>query len=436
MARTTEKSRPEGREPIVGSGVGTADASSSQRRHRLLRERWRHVADLAAAAAGMAGAVVGRGRGGPGHLVAASSGLTAAEVEGLLPLAGRLAGEAAHCIPDVSKAGNPLGPQLMACGFCGYAAAPIVPPESAPFGTIVAVDRQGGSDAVRAVAVLQSAARIMQDELAMVNALDYGESTIRRLGKELADLDMARVLADRESAAKSSFLAAMSHELRTPLNAIIGFSEVLKDQIFGPMGRADYVEYAADIHESGRHLLSLINDVLDMSKIEANRMQIEPEWLELEAVLRTGVKLVALQARKRRVSIAFAVEEPKIKVHADERALKQILFNLLSNAVKYTEENGSVTVGGRRSTDGGTSVIVADTGIGIAADDLNRLLRPFERANNRIDLTHQGFGLGLALVNNLIQLHGGGLHIDSAVGVGTTVTVTFPNTSAAHPPSG
>ncbi len=378
----------------------------------------------------MAGAVVGRGHGSRVYLMAASASLTAAEIDGLLPLAGRLAGEAAHCIPDVSKGGVAMGPQLSACGFRGYAAAPVVRQDGQPFGAIVAVDRDGRANAIRAVSAMQGAARILQEELAMVNALDYSESTIRRLGKELADLDIARVLADRESAAKSSFLAAMSHELRTPLNAIIGFSEVLKDQIFGPMGRVDYVEYAADIHESGRHLLSLINDVLDMSKIEANRMQIEPEWLDLEGVLRTAVKLVTLQARKRGVSIAFAVEEPKIRVYADERALKQILFNLLSNAVKYTEENGSVTVGGNRSSDGGTSVVVADTGVGIATDDLSRLLRPFERANNRIDLTHQGFGLGLALVNNLTQLHGGCLDIDSTVGVGTTVTVTFPKPSA------
>ena len=237
---------------------------------------------------------------------------------------------------------------------------------------------------------------------------------------------MARVLADRESAAKSNFLAAMSHELRTPLNAIIGFSEILKDEILGPVGRADYVEYAAGIHESGRHLLSLINDVLDMSKIEANRMQIEPEWLELEAVLKTAVKLVTLQARKQGVSIAVSVDDPKVRAYADERALKQILFNLLSNAVKYTEEKGHITVAGRRSADGGTAVIVADTGVGIAESDLSRLLRPFERANNRLDLTHQGFGLGLALVNDLTQLHSGSLDIDSAVGVGTTVKVTFP----------
>ncbi len=265
--------------------------------------------------------------------------------------------------------------------------------------------------------------------LGLVDVLQLQLAAVRRqalLDRALAESRREAAMARRESAAKTNFLAAMSHELRTPLNAIIGFSEIMKDQLFGPLGSGTYVEYAADVHDCGRHLLSLINDVLDMAKIAAHRMAIEVEWLNVEAALNHAVRMVMTMAHKRGIVISVSADPPALRILADDRALKQILFNLLSNAVKYSHPNGAVSVHGQHLPDGSVSITVEDRGVGMDQEQIDRLFRPFERADNRFDDTHQGIGLGLALVNNLVTLHGGAITIESTPGEGTRVTARFP----------
>jgi two-component system, cell cycle sensor histidine kinase PleC len=216
----------------------------------------------------------------------------------------------------------------------------------------------------------------------------------------------------------------MSHELRTPLNAIIGFSEMMTKEIFGPVGHARYSEYAGDIHNSGEHLLSLINDILDMSKIEAGKMSLQPEPLLPGELVRQCIRLISARADEKRIAVRMEGEDlPEIE--ADPRALKQVVLNLMSNAVKFTPEGGKVVVRGFEAKDG-IVLQVADTGIGIAADDLPRLGRPFEQIESQHAKSYQGSGLGLALSKSLIELHGGTLRIDSALGKGTTVSFTLP----------
>lgn len=417
---------PERDPPTDGTSLWTADDAAG----RSLADRWRGIAELVAAGTGMTGAIIARCDGEHRRVVAVSAALSADRVRDLVCL-GRLAPAATvRAVTDTRGSDQPVDAAMARAGFASYATITIAAPDDRPLGMIAAVDRARNGDVRRVTGVLRTAAALLEDDAAMLDALARTRATVKRLRLAISDAEMGRLLADRENAAKSSFLAAMSHELRTPLNAIIGFSEILKDQLFGPIDRADYVQYANDIHESGCHLISLINDVLDVAKIEANRVEIDPEWLDMAETLNTGVKLVSVQARKRGLSIEAEACQPGLCIYADERTLKQILFNLLSNAVKYTDEGGRVTVGGHAADDGGAVIVVADSGVGIPPDALKRLVRPFERVDNRFDTTHQGFGLGLALVSKLTKLHGGTLDIDSTVGVGTRVTVTFPPPAA------
>ena len=247
------------------------------------------------------------------------------------------------------------------------------------------------------------------------------------------ELEKARVAAEQASDAKSSFLASMSHELRTPLNAILGFSEILRDQMYGPLGHEKYLEYARDIHGSGEHLLELIKDILDISKIEAGRMEVEPRMVEVAAVIRDATRLMTEPADLRELDLRVDLPDPALRVWVDDRALRQILLNLLSNAVKFTPPGGRVTVSAR-AVDleesggwGGVEIAVSDTGIGIPADQISRVLQPFERIDNRYSRAAGGTGLGLALVRGLVELHRGRVAIDSRVGLGTTVAVWFPS---------
>jgi two-component system cell cycle sensor histidine kinase PleC len=225
---------------------------------------------------------------------------------------------------------------------------------------------------------------------------------------------------------KSQFLANMSHELRTPLNAIIGFSDMMKGQLLGPIGSVRYIEYARDIHSSGTHLLSLINDVLDMSKIEAGRYTIHPEPLDAAEMLRTCERLVRVRASEAGVALGIAAAQ-ELPLSADARALKQILLNLLTNAIKFTPSGGSVSQSAGRENDG-IVFRVSDTGCGIPAEDLPRIGRRFEQVDNALTRKGEGTGLGLALCRALVDLHGGTLTLESTVGVGTTVTVWLPLT--------
>ncbi len=236
------------------------------------------------------------------------------------------------------------------------------------------------------------------------------------------EINKARETAESANRTKSRFLATMSHELRTPLNAIIGFSDMLKSELFGPMGPR-YKEYSELIHESGTLLLDLINDILDMSKIEAGKFELALETFNVGEAVETSARLLKAKAEQNGLTLAVTAGAPA-PIRADKRAVKQILINLIANAIKFTPRGGSVTVS---SADAGDHVVltVADTGVGIPEADLPRLGRPFEQATQDASLTKAGTGLGLALVRSLAQLHGGELTIDSTVGRGTTVTVTL-----------
>ena len=237
----------------------------------------------------------------------------------------------------------------------------------------------------------------------------------------------ARDEAVAANIAKSTFLANMSHELRTPLNAIIGFAEIMRRQMFGPLGSEQYADYAHLIHESGQLLLELISDVLDMAKIEAGKLELNFERLPLSLVIEDCLRLIEDRARQNGVSLKTSLSDAVPAVEADRRALKQILLNLLSNAVKFTMRGGCVTVRTCLS-DKGLLLSVEDDGVGIPAGDLPRLGNPFEQARTDATLSAGGAGLGLALVRALAERHGGRLRIESEEGLGTTVKVWLPLT--------
>jgi cell cycle sensor histidine kinase DivJ len=235
----------------------------------------------------------------------------------------------------------------------------------------------------------------------------------------------ARDAALSASRAKSRFLANMSHELRTPLNAIIGFSEVMTREMFGPVGSARYQEYSRLIHESGGHLLELINGVLDMSKIEAGKFELYEELFVLEDAVESAVRFVRMQAERGGVVLRTHIAPGARTIFADKRAIKQILVNLLSNGVKFTPRGGEVQV--RVSVDArGLELAVSDTGVGIAPADVQRLGQPFEQVEGEHVRSKEGTGLGLALVKGLAAMHGGDAQLESVLGEGTTVRVRLP----------
>jgi cell cycle sensor histidine kinase DivJ len=247
------------------------------------------------------------------------------------------------------------------------------------------------------------------------------------------ELEEARLQAEQQNAGKSRFLANMSHELRTPLNAIMGFSDIMRQRLFGPMSER-YAEYADLIHESGSHLLELINDVLDMSKIEAERFELAREEFDARDAISAVLRLMRGQADRAGVHLKADLSAQSLEVEADRRAIKQIAFNLISNALKFTPKGGAVTVTAQPAGEA-LEIVVTDTGVGISPQDLMRLGRPFEQAGDA-DHRQAGSGLGLSLVRAFARLHGGEMTIDSALGEGTTVTVRMPVLLAAaqaHP---
>jgi len=248
----------------------------------------------------------------------------------------------------------------------------------------------------------------------------------------MAELVMAKLESDRgreqaEAAnrAKSQFLANMSHELRTPLNAILGFSEIISSRIFEKDGERT-VEYAGLIHSSGKHLLALINDILDLAKIEAGRWQLQEKELSLHAVASDALQQLTWRAQNDHIILENGIDPALEPVFADERSIKQILLNLLSNAVKFTPEDGTVRVFAHRQADGSMLVGVSDTGIGIAAEDQAKVFDSFGQGKHDVAIADKGTGLGLTIVKGLAEAHGGSVRLESQVGIGTTVTLRLP----------
>jgi two-component system, cell cycle sensor histidine kinase PleC len=264
--------------------------------------------------------------------------------------------------------------------------------------------------------------------MATIHDLSVARKAEQERARELVELNRKYMReterAEGASRAKSEFLANMSHELRTPLNAIIGFSELMESALFGPLGSERYEEYIRDIHVSGNYLLGVINDILDMSKIEAGQFSIDREEIDLCPLIREAVKVISLQAAQKSIIVDTNIPD-SIKLYADRRAIKQIALNLLSNAVKFTGQGGRISVRARNLS-GALVLTIEDNGCGIPKDALTKLGRPFEQVQNQFTKTHTGSGLGLAISRSLAELHGGALKIRSTEDVGTIVSVRVP----------
>ncbi|MGF1611544.1 MAG: ATP-binding protein [Kiloniellales bacterium] len=255
----------------------------------------------------------------------------------------------------------------------------------------------------------------------------YFEGTVLDITerKRAEEASLRAIEAEAANRTKSEFLAALSHELRTPLNAIIGFSEMMKRATFGPLGSSRYAEYSKDIHDSGIHLLNLINDLLDLSKIEGKKYQLGDDTIVVPAFIPDVVRLIIPDASRERISIELDIYDELPALRADSRAVKQMMLNLLSNAVKFTPQGGRVVVSAR-CDDESLRLMVQDNGIGIEPQDIDKVLTPFGQIEGRGKESMKGTGLGLTIVKSLIELHGGRIEIDSAPGHGTTVSLVFP----------
>ncbi len=290
------------------------------------------------------------------------------------------------------------------------------------------VERRAADGGVITVGVDITPLKRKEEELArnerrLSDALSRAESQEYRIKALAREAHEERQKAEEASRAKSTFLANMSHELRTPLNAVIGFSEIMAKELFGPIGNPQYKQYSTDIFDSGNHLLELINDILDMAKIEAGKLTLSPKPLDPSVAIEQAVRLTKRKAEEKGLSVVVDAEElPEIE--ADHRAIKQILLNLLSNAVKFTDQ-GAIMVHARANPQALTLRVV-DTGCGIPPEHLPRLARPFEQVEEELTRNNSGTGLGLALTKSLTEMHGGKLAIQSEVGRGTIVTVTLP----------
>ena len=250
-----------------------------------------------------------------------------------------------------------------------------------------------------------------------------------------AALRQAKEQADAASRAKSEFLGTMSHELRTPLNAIIGFTEIMKEGVMGPLDNPHYRSYIADIHFSSTHLLNLINEILDVTKAEAGKLEVQEQVFDLRDVIEAVVRISGPPIDKAGVTVGIDLPPDLPRLQADEGKTRQVFFNLVSNAVKFTPAGGRIDISGRFDRERGLAVTVADTGIGIAPEDLNRVLEPFVQVDSSLSRRHQGTGLGLPAVKGIMELHRGTIELQSTLGRGTRATITFPPERAVLEPA-
>lgn len=317
--------------------------------------------------------------------------------------------------------------EMRATGLPKFEFANQTIPQSLPESTITGpYSREAiliGCDGKRS-AVVVNAARVPEDSTSEVRyyASITDISDLRATEQQLKRQNLELETANR---AKSQFLANMSHELRTPLNAIIGFSEMFVNATFGPLGSEHYQEYAKDIHSSGAHLLGIINDILDLSKIEAGQMELHENQLDVAQIVNAAVRIVHERAASAELKLVVQIPEVLPKLNADERGVKQMLINLLSNAIKFTEAGGTVTIGADCRNDC-LMLGVADTGVGMSKEDAIVAMKPFGMVDDSNTRQYEGTGLGLPLVKSLIELHGGRIRIDSGRQRGTTITLTFP----------
>jgi signal transduction histidine kinase len=272
----------------------------------------------------------------------------------------------------------------------------------------------------------------VREESERVVLIDQLATERERLIVTVDQLLQAKHEAEEANRAKSEFLASMSHELRTPLNAILGFSEVIRDELFGPVGLAKYVDYANDVHKSGQHLLALINDVLDLSKIDAGKVEIREEIVPVAGLIEDCIALVRERALKLGVTLTVVQVPLDLVVRGDERLLKQILLNLLSNAIKFTPRGGVVSVSSALR-EARLAISITDTGIGMSVDEIKTAMSPYGQIDSKIARKHQGTGLGLPISRSLAELHGGSLRILSAPGQGTEIRLLLPASRVVGP---
>jgi two-component system cell cycle sensor histidine kinase PleC len=268
--------------------------------------------------------------------------------------------------------------------------------------------------------------RLYRSAVATLQSRAEKDALFAELEQAKANSDEARRRAEDANMAKSRFLATMSHELRTPLNAILGFSEVMKNEVFGAHASPTYREYSNDIHGSGQHLLALINEILDLSRIEAGRYELNEEAVHLAHVVEDCCHMMSLRAKAKAQVIRDAIDPSLPRIWADERAVRQIVLNILSNAVKFTPPAGEITVKVGWTSSGGQYLSIRDSGPGIPEDEIPIVMSSFGRGSLAIKTAEQGSGLGLPIVKGLVDLHGGNFRLNSKPRDGTEVIVTFP----------
>ncbi len=281
-------------------------------------------------------------------------------------------------------------------------------------------------------AMRQKEAELTEHLLELQDTRDQFEAQGAELVAICEDVAATRDAAIYASHAKSQFLAHMSHEIRTPLNAILGFSEIIGKEVLGPVTPPKYREYADDIHQSGAHLLEIINDILDLAKIEAGKLEIEDGEVDVRHAIDASLRFVKERASKAGIALNTEVDADLPALRADKRMVKQMLINLLTNAAKFTPNRGVVTVLATLDRLGALRLSVRDTGVGIATEDIPKVLENFGQADNSRAGVSEGTGLGLPLIKSMIEMHGGTLEIESEIDAGTTATICFPSDRLAH----